>query len=135
MIMGCPAMVEGGDVRECGTGWRFPIVGFVAFLLSAGLAGAEVREVVLLDGPPYYGNGSVVRVAVGDTVKWKNPMMKDGATHTVTQQGCFTGDACEFDSGVLTPGQVFSYTFTTAGTYPYRCRLHAPMEGVVVVER
>ena len=110
------------------------VILMVLLLLSPAATAAEVREVVLLDGPPYYGNGSMVRVAVGDTVKWTNPMRKDGAVHTVTQMGCLTGDACEFDSGLLTPGQAFSYTFATVGTYTYRCRLHAPMEGVVVVQ-
>lgn len=87
----------------------------------------------MLDQAPFYSPGQTVKVAVGDTVRWKNPMTKDGATHTVTQMGCLTGDACEFDSGVLAPGQTFSHTFTVAGTFPYRCRLHAPMEGVIVV--
>lgn len=108
-------------------------VSLMVAMLTGVAAPAEIHEVTLLDQAPFYNHGPTVRIAIGDTVKWTNPNRKDGAVHTVTQMGCFTGDACEFDSDLLAPGQEFSHTFTQAGTYPYRCRLHAPMEGVVVV--
>ncbi len=109
------------------------LVSLMITILTGVAVPAEIHEVTLLDRAPFYSSGQTVKVTVGDTVRWKNPMTKDGATHTVTQMGCLTGDACEFDSGVLAPGQTFTHTFTVAGTFTYRCRLHALMEGVIVV--
>lgn len=60
-------------------------------------------------------------VEVGTTVAWQF----DGqAPHDVV------GD--DFASEVLTEG-VFTHTFTEPGTYPYTCRLHGGMDGVVYV--
>lgn len=63
-------------------------------------------------------------VPVGTTVTWTN---KDAVTHTVTST---TG---LFDSGNLASGSKYSYTFPTAGTYPYYCIIHAGMTGTIVV--
>jgi len=39
-----------------------------------------------------------------------------------------------FTSGVLKTGDSFSYTFDTAGEYPYFCALHPWMTGLVIVQ-
>ncbi len=62
-------------------------------------------------------------VPVGTTVVWTN---RGGSKHTVTAAGTF-------DSGILSPGTTFSFTFTTAGTYGYVCELHGGMSGTIVV--
>jgi plastocyanin len=63
---------------------------------------------------------AALRVAAGDTVTWTN----DGlAPHTVT------GDFA--DSGVLDPGQTFSHTFDSEGTFDYFCAVHPDMVGSV----
>jgi plastocyanin len=67
---------------------------------------------------------ATLTVKVGTTVKWTN---QDTVAHTVTS------DSGVFDSGNLPQGQSFSYTFATAGTYPYHCTYHAMMTGTVVV--
>lgn len=70
-------------------------------------------------------------VNVGDTVLWTN---NGGNVHTVT-----SGSGCNrdgiWDSGNLSPGQTFSFTFTTAGTFPYNCQIHCGfgMVGTVTV--
>ena len=70
-------------------------------------------------------NPASLTVKVGTTVKWTN---SDSVAHTVTS------DTGLFDSGDLSQGQSFSYTFTTAGTYPYHCTPHhAKMAGTVIV--
>jgi plastocyanin len=57
-------------------------------------------------------------------VSWTN----NGATvHNVTS------NSGAFASGSLNPGATFQYTFTTAGSYPYACTLHAGMNGTVMV--
>ncbi|HKW05882.1 MAG TPA: cupredoxin domain-containing protein [Nitrososphaerales archaeon] len=73
----------------------------------------------------YYSPSSItVKIGVNNTVTWTN---NDQASHTVTDKGVF-------DSGVLSPGQTFTYTFTTPGTYHYYCTIHPWMTGTVIVE-
>jgi len=66
-----------------------------------------------------------ITVAVGTAVTWTNT---DGIAHTVTSN---TG---VFSSGTLGPGQSFSFTFPSAGTFQYHCSFHAGMVGSVVVQ-
>lgn len=70
------------------------------------------------------GNGYVV-VKAGTTVTWEN---RDNTQHTTTS----TASPPIWDSGILNPGQQFSETFNTPGTFPYICNVH-PMAGTVVV--
>jgi plastocyanin len=66
-----------------------------------------------------------ITVPVGATVTWTNV---DDIPHTsVSTDGVFK-------SKVLDTDEKFSYTFTTAGTYPYYCTIHPKMTGKVVVQ-
>ncbi len=65
-----------------------------------------------------------LKIAAGTTVTWTN---NDSMTHTVTATGGL------FDSGNLPAGMTFTHTFSTAGTYNYRCVIHANMKAVIVV--
>lgn len=66
-----------------------------------------------------------ITVPVGTTVTWTNA---DDIPHTsVSTEGVFK-------SKVLDTDEKFSYTFTTAGTYPYYCTIHPKMTGKVVVQ-
>jgi len=112
--------------------WKF--IGLVLFLLSTQSAAAETHELILLDEKPFIKPETTTRIGSGDTVKWVNPPREDGGMHTVTQQGCFTADACDFDSEILVPGDEFTYTFSEPGVYEYRCRQHFAMRGTIVVE-
>lgn len=67
-----------------------------------------------------------VTVPVGTTVTWTNQGQRP---HTST------ADDGSWDSGgdpedYVLPGQSFSHTFTTAGRFPYYCRLHGDRGGV-----
>lgn len=68
---------------------------------------------------------STITVSVGTTVTWTN---KESVTHTVT-----SNDAV-FDSGDMGNSDTFSFTFSTAGTFPYHCVYHAGMTGTVIVQ-
>lgn len=70
------------------------------------------------------GNGYVV-VKAGTTVTWEN---RDNTQHTTTS----TANPPIWDSGILNPGQDFSHTFNSTGTFQYICNVH-PMAGTVVV--
>jgi plastocyanin len=67
-----------------------------------------------------------ITIHVGDTIIWSN----DAANfpHTVTS------DSGAFDSGMVTPGATWAFTFTTAGTFTYHCTPHPWMKGTVVVQ-
>ncbi|MGH2562254.1 MAG: cupredoxin domain-containing protein [Thermomicrobiales bacterium] len=65
-----------------------------------------------------------IKVAAGTTVTWANA---DPAVHTVTSTDR------TFVSENLDPGDSYSFTFETAGTYDYVCIFHAGMAGTVVV--
>jgi plastocyanin len=64
-------------------------------------------------------------VKAGTTVVWTN---KDDTPHTVTS------DANVFSSPVIATNQNFHYTFDKPGKFPFHCKLHSMMTGVVVVQ-
>jgi plastocyanin len=68
---------------------------------------------------------TTITVSIGTTIKWTN---KESVTHTVTS------DSGVFNSGNLTQSQTFSFTFNTAGTFPYHCIYHSNMKGTVIVQ-
>ncbi|MEI6127480.1 MAG: plastocyanin/azurin family copper-binding protein [Pseudomonadota bacterium] len=69
-------------------------------------------------------------VSPGDTVTWK---IKAGI-HTTTSGASCAADGI-WDSGSLSAGQSFSFTFAAAGNYPYFCIPHCAlgMTGMIIV--
>ena len=65
-----------------------------------------------------------ITIPVGTIVAWEN---QDSAAHTVTS------DNGAFESGSLSNGQTFQFTFNTAGTFDYHCRFHPGMTGRIIV--
>ncbi len=63
-------------------------------------------------------------IGVNNTITWTN---NDNAPHTVT------ADDGSFNSGNISPGASFSFTFTKAGIFPYHCVYHPWMTGTVTV--
>lgn len=89
-------------------------------------ASTQGAEVTIGD---YFFAPDEIRVQVGDTVTWTN---EGAVAHTTTS----SYDPPIWDSGSLSTGEVFTHTFTSAGTYLYECTFHAAqMQGSVVVER
>ena len=79
-----------------------------------------------------------VELDAGGTVTWRQD---DVATHTVTsgrvEQAGGTATAKpdgRFDSGNISKGQTFQFSFAEPGAYPFYCAIHpATMTGVVTV--
>lgn len=69
-------------------------------------------------------------VTAGSTVTWTN---RDSIAHTTTADNMSAAE--HWDSGILSPGQSFSKTFNTPGTYSYHCNIHPFMHGTIVVTR
>lgn len=70
-------------------------------------------------------NMIVVVIGVNNTVTWTN---NDSAPHTVTDVN--NG----FDSGNLAPGQKYTHTFTSVGTFAIKCSYHYWMHGSIIVK-
>jgi hypothetical protein len=62
---------------------------------------------------------------VGVIVVWYN---NDSVTHTVTARNNL------FDSGSLSPGDTFKYTFEQSGELEYYCKIHPSMVGKITIE-
>ena len=101
-------------------------LGALAGALTIGLAARSARAAdteVGIDNFVY--NPQQITVKAGTTVTWTN---RDDIPHTVTSKtGVFRSKALDTDD-------TFSFTFATAGTFPYFCALHPHMTGTIVVE-
>lgn len=73
---------------------------------------------------------SRTQVLLSTTVTWTN---KDSVPHNVTIIPVVISSADTWESGQLYPGQSFSYTFTSRGTFRYYCQEHPGMAGTVIV--
>ena len=95
---------------------------------APGIAGSVTVNIpagAMNRGPQAFGVNPMT-VAAGTVVTWTNT---DSIAHTSTS------DSGVWDSGTLAPGQSYSYTFSSPGTFPYHCAIHgaASMSGVIQV--
>lgn len=90
-----------------------------AYAAVAGHCQANSQD-VYVTGNVAQGN---ITIPAGSTVRWTS----EGDTHTSTS------DTGLWDSGNLPPGEAFSYTFNTPGTYNYHCELHPGITGTINV--
>jgi hypothetical protein len=90
--------------------------------------GETSSSIVIPVGAEFLGNGAFtppdLSVQAGTTVTWMN---SDRDSHTTTS------DAPGWNSGTLSAGRQFSFTFQTPGAYPYHCSFHPGMVGRIVV--
>lgn len=68
-------------------------------------------------------NPGTLTVKKGTAVIWTN---NDSAVHQIK--------SANFNSGQLSNGQSFSFTFNSAGTFDYSCAIHPSMLGKIIVE-
>jgi plastocyanin len=78
------------------------------------------------DEDPADYSANVLRIKVGDTVRFTNA--DSGMVHTAT---AVDGS---FDTGFLAEGESAQVTFDTAGEYEYFCLPHPWMRAMIVVE-
>jgi plastocyanin len=73
-----------------------------------------------------------VQISVGETVEW---VRSDGSHSTTNGTGSGDPQAGSLFDVMMPPTNSFSFTFTTAGTFPFFCRPHEGfgMRGYVVV--
>ncbi len=106
---------------------------FTAVPVNGGTQGSliinppSIDEVVVgieSDGGGLFVPGTIT-VSAGTTVTWVN---NSDIAHTISGM-----DPTFKSSGMIDPGQQFSQTFTTPGTFSYRCDPHGRMSGVIEV--
>ena len=119
----------------------FLIVGLIAVAAACGSKGTEPTptpdppagggpEPVTINIPSSDGYGlssfapDAVTVPVGRTIVWRNG---DTVGHTSTSD---TG----IWNGTINPNGSYSRTFSAAGTFTYKCTIHAGMAGTVTVQ-
>ena len=104
------------------------VIGCVALSISSQVVAAESTASIR----DFAYAPAILQVNVGDTVTWTNH--EDVMPHDVTSGVPGQPDIGQvFASPILLPGQSFSFTTTIAGEYPYLCKLHPAMTGVVIV--
>ena len=101
----------------------------IIFMLSViltmiPLVSAEDYDVSITDDMKF--NPDDLTINIGDTVTWTN---NDGMGHTATS----TDGPASFDSGNIAAGATWSFTFTEAGTYDYKCNYHSSMTATITV--
>ncbi|MFZ3583069.1 cupredoxin domain-containing protein [Loktanella sp. DJP18] len=105
-----------------------------------GMTPASVAETVDMTAALNFSPNAVT-INSGETVEFRNIST---FTHTVsttadtpaeTQAVMLPNGAEAFDSGAVAPGETFTHTFTTPGTYRYFCEPHVGqgMIGTVIV--
>lgn len=112
-------------------GWSALLVVVLVMLLSFLLiapAAADANVPVEINNFAF-GTGDInlsgdITVLVDTTVTWTN---RDITIHTATNLDGV------WDSATLFPSDSYSFTFTTAGTFPYHCVFHAQMHGTITV--
>lgn len=114
-------------------------VGIVLILSAAGPP--SVYSQASVPGPAVQGVTHVfirnfayqpanIQVVWGTAVTWTN---QDSAVHSVVLPHIVTSESDIRESGPLSQGQSFSYTFLARGTFQYYCIEHPSMAGVVIV--
>jgi len=69
-------------------------------------------------------------VKAGDQVTWTNKDRSEHVVHAEADDGSVL-----IDSGILQPDDTFSFVFTQAGTYTYRCSADEAINGTITVEQ
>ena len=99
---------------------------FVMFVILTMIpsVSAEDHDISITDDMKF--NPEDLTINVGDTVTWTN---NDGMGHTATS----TDGPASFDSGNIAASATWSFTFTEAGTYNYKCDYHSSMTASITV--
>ncbi|MBM2810915.1 MAG: Cupredoxin-like protein [Chloroflexi bacterium] len=120
----------GGGGLYGGVGYGGVGYGGVGYLGGGSLCpagyttGTGTNQVGIYDGPPGYFSPNPITVRVGQTVTWMNCGPINSHTSTSLTN--------VWDTGTIAVGQTRAFTFTTAGTFPYRCSIHGHTGTVIV---
>lgn len=97
--------------------------------LGAGPAAAATTKITMNDGQSF--SPAFVTVARGGTVKWKNNAFAEEHDVFGTKPSSYFKSG---GPGSMGPGESYAYTFSSAGRFPFVCRVHPGMDGAVTVQ-
>jgi plastocyanin len=92
---------------------------------ASNAGGKSATGAIAVEIKDFAFNPKELDVPAGTTVTWTN---LDQVAHTAT------AGKGEFNSGNLNPGESFSFTFDTPGTYVYNCSYHPSMQGTIIAK-
>ena len=104
------------------------MVGMFLMVSFAKAAPSTLRITISTFFPHY--SPKLVQIGTGTPISWENPT---ATLHSITHDGCKTGERCAFDSGAIGPNRTFTVHHLPPGYYPYHCSFHPIMQGVLVV--
>jgi plastocyanin len=105
---------------------------------DVALTGANIHHIRVFDSDPGYSHPSL-KVNVGDVVVWTNVGEHVHSVTATKRTEWLTSEkmesSCEFNSGLMKPGQTYAVKFTQKGWFPYFCLEHRGwMQGEIHVE-
>ena len=121
----------GRTAKVIATSLSLATILMLALLVSLSGCKPAANEVIIKDlrfNPP------TLTVSAGTTLTWKN---EDQTAHTVTSDSNDSTSApaaAKFTSKILNPGDSYTHTFDTPGSYKYHCQIHAYLKGEVIVQ-
>ncbi|MFA5024759.1 MAG: cupredoxin domain-containing protein [Patescibacteria group bacterium] len=92
-------------------------------IISPNPVSTTTENVVNVDIKDFTFTPDYLTVKPGTTVVWTN---NDTAAHKIK--------SATFNSGTLSQGQTFSFTFNDLGTFAYICSFHTSMGGQIIVQ-
>ena len=111
--------------------WKLALIiaAAVVTLAVPGVAGPPQLSIMIESALPYFMPAEAATVS-GAAIRWINPT---AAHHTITHDLCLTTGPCAFESEVIAPNESYTIPSLPPGRYPYLCRLHPIMRGVLIV--
>jgi plastocyanin len=106
------------------------IHGAIWLCIIPSAAVAAPFGIAIDSGSPYF-MPKAATIAPHAPIRWENTT---GSHHTITHEGCERDGVCVFDSGMLAPDGSYELPGLPPGTYPYVCRLHPIMRGILIVQ-
>jgi plastocyanin len=100
------------------------VLSAAVLMLGTNIRNVEAQDSAAVSIVDFAFQPASLEVAAGTTVTW---------TNTGQEKHTATADDGTFDSKNLQPGESFSYTFDTPGTYAYHCEIHPDMTGTITV--
>lgn len=102
----------------------------LTLLMSSLVSAAPLTQRITIGTfSPHY-SPKLVHIETGRSISWVN---RTSTLHSITHDGCITGQRCAFDSGPIGPYGTFQIEHLLPGSYPYDCSFHPIMRGVLVV--
>jgi len=98
-------------------------------MASISVSAPSTLRITIGTFAPYY-SPTLVHIGTETPISWDNPTAD---LHSITHDGCKTGEPCAFDSGPLGPNGTFTVRPLPPGSYAYHCSFHPIMRGVLVV--